>query len=46
MPDRALDRHDQRSLGAHADLDEFACVHRLFASLSRVLAYTIVSKLI
>ena len=27
MPDRALGRHDQRPLGAHADLDEFACVH-------------------
>src|SRR5882672_3486547 len=27
MPDRALRRHHQRSLGAHADLDEVACVH-------------------
>ena len=27
MPDRALGRHDQRPLGAHADLDEVACVH-------------------
>src|SRR2546425_5914990 len=27
MPDRALRRHHQRSLGAHADFDEIACVH-------------------
>src|SRR4051795_4863904 len=27
MPHRALRRHDQRALGAHADADEFAGVH-------------------
>ena len=27
MPDRALRRHHQPALRAHADLDELACVH-------------------
>ena len=34
MSDRALDRHHQRSLGAHADLDEFACVHEMFSMIA------------
>jgi hypothetical protein len=27
MPDGALGRHHQRALGAHADLDDVACIH-------------------
>ena len=34
MPDRALGRHDQRPLGAHADLDEVACVHGCLQRMS------------
>src|SRR5215217_8676373 len=34
MPDRALGRHHEAALRAHADLDELACVHGLLPSLS------------
>jgi hypothetical protein len=29
MPNGALRRYDEPALGAHADLDELACVHDL-----------------
>src|ERR1700756_4595494 len=33
IPDRALRRHHQGALGAHANLDEIACVHGCFNNL-------------
>jgi hypothetical protein len=34
VPDRALQRHHKRALGAHADLDNVACVHGLSRKIS------------
>ncbi len=31
MPDGALRRHHQRALGAHADLDDVACIHGIYS---------------
>src|SRR4051794_20856834 len=39
MPHRALRRHDQRALGAHADADEIAGVHGIASCPGRAAAF-------